>query len=286
MSRIFNPSFDANFIIWRGQGANSRSQNSATTREIASIISTGLQSSSSNYHDRLNLTCARHPHFSKLRSTSLAAWLAASEREFMNVMSKSRLQSLFFDNRPRIGKGQRGFRGLGLVDRRPKRSSDKTRLNVLRAKDISQVRAQLSIEQDNDASTLGANETHTRRDNKVGTEKQDDKVGTGGQDNKASIEGQDNNRIGDPGQDDKPGTGKRDDKAESDNEGAAEPATRACRTRAQRLLCRTFLFVPHSNIFVTFSSLEFVIGWLLSSGSITNSGLSVTSINRNASSSR
>ena len=42
MLRVINPSFYANFIVWRGQGANYGSQNSAAIREIASIMQIGL----------------------------------------------------------------------------------------------------------------------------------------------------------------------------------------------------------------------------------------------------
>lgn len=49
--RILNPSFDANVIVWRGQGTKRKSYNSAAVKRIASIMQTGLQSSNSNCYN-------------------------------------------------------------------------------------------------------------------------------------------------------------------------------------------------------------------------------------------
>ena len=138
----------------------------------------------------------------------------------------------------------------------------------MRAKDIWWVGAGPSKESDDDPVIEG-----------------DNKAGTGG-DNKADIGGQDEADIG---SDNDAGTGGRDDKAGTggqDSKGVAKPAARACYTGAQKLSRCAFLLAAHSNFFLTFSSLESIIGLLLSSGSIANSGLSVTSINNGASSSK
>ena len=60
MLRIFNPSFDANFIVWCGQNINSGFQNGITAREIAFIIRTGSQSNSFHCYDQLSLTGTKH----------------------------------------------------------------------------------------------------------------------------------------------------------------------------------------------------------------------------------
>lgn len=197
MLRVFNLCLDANFIVCHGQGINSKSQNNAVAREIAPIIQTGLRSSSSNCYDWLSLTGVGHSHSLKLGSTSLTAWFPANRREFMNVVSKGCLQSLFSGNRRRVGNGQRSSTGLGLVDWRPKNLSDKACWNLLGAEDIRQIKAKLSTKQDDNADT--------RRDNKAGIKK-DNKAGIRG-DNKAAIR-----KKGDEadmkGRDDKVGIGR------------------------------------------------------------------------------
>ena len=85
-------------------------------------------------------------------------------------MSKNRLQSLFLGNRSRFGNGQRGSGKLRLIERWPKDLFDKTYLNILRAEDVSQVRARPSTK-------YNAN-TGTRRD-KEASIGGDDKAGTG-----------------------------------------------------------------------------------------------------------
>ncbi len=189
----------------------------------------------------------------------------------MNAVSKSRLQSLFSGNGPRVGNGQRGSTGLGLVNWRPKGSSNKSCLNVLRAEDVRRVGAGPSTKQDDEAGigrddkagTRGDNKADIGRDIKPGTGEPDDKPGTGGQDKKPGIRGQDNklgiggrdgDGVGDPRRDNGVGTGGQGDK------GAAEPAVRAFYTRAQRLSHRIFLLAARSDTFLAFSSSESVIG--------------------------
>lgn len=132
------------------------------------------------------------------------------------------------------------------------------------------------------------------RDNGVGTEgdnragiREDDRTNTG-EDNKVGIER--DNKPGIRGSDDKPSTKGLDDKPgieRQDNKRAAELVVRVFRTRAQRLLYRVFLLATCSDTFLIFSSLESVIDLTLPSGSsIVNSGLSVTSTNDDAPSSR
>ncbi len=196
----------------------------------------------------------------------------------MNAVSKGHLQSLFSSNGPRVGNRQKSSARLGLVNRQPKSSSDKTCLKVLRAEDVRHVRAGLSTERDNKAGT--------RRDDGAGT-RGDDGADTGG-DNGAGIGGDDKPGIGGP--DDEPGTGGPDNEPGTggpDDKGAAEPAARAFHTGARRLSRRAFLLAAHSDTFLVFSSSESVIGPTSPSGfSIANSGSSVTSTNRGAPSSR
>ena len=77
----------------------------------------------------------------------------ACGREFINTVSKSCLQLLFSGNGPRIENGQRGSKSLKLDDWRPKSLSKKAHLNILRAEDMSQIKAGPSVEQNADAST-------------------------------------------------------------------------------------------------------------------------------------
>ncbi len=297
MPPVLNPSFYVNFIVWRGQGANSGSQNSAAVREIASIMQTGLRSSSSNCHNRLSLTGVGYPHSPKLKSTSSAACFPVSEREFMNIVSKGRLRSLFLSNGPRVGNGRRGSAGLRLVDRQPKRSSDsaaqtlmrlvdrqpkrssdKARLKVLRAEDVRRVRAGPSTERDDKAGTGGDDGAGIRGDDGAGT-RGDDGAGIGGDD-----------ELGIGGPDDKPGTGRLDNELSTggeDDEGAVEPAARAFHTGARKLLRRAFLLAARFYTFLVFSSSESVISQTsLLDSSIANSGSSMMSTNRGAPSSR
>ncbi len=206
----------------------------------------------------------------------------------MNAVSKGRLRSPFSGNGPRVGNGRRGSVGLGLVDRRPKGSSDKARLKVLRAEDVRRVRAGPSTERDDKAGTGGDDGAGTGGDDGAG-KGGDDEPGTGGPDDEPGTGGPDDKSgIGRP--DDEPGTGRPDDEPGTggrDDEGAAEPAARAFRTGARRLSRRAFLLAAHSDTFLAFSSLESVIGPTSPSGSsIANSGSSVTSTNRGAPSSR
>ncbi len=135
----------------------------------------------------------------------------------MNAVSKGRLQLLFSDNGPRVGNRQRDSAGLGLVDWRPKGSSDKAYLNVLRAEDVRRVGTGPSTEQDNKAGKRQDDGVGTREDNeagiggddkpstggpddKLGTGRRDDEPGTGGQDNKPGTGGRDSDGVGNPGQ--------------------------------------------------------------------------------------
>ena len=185
----------------------------------------------------------------------------------MNAMSKSRLRLLFLGNRPRIENRQRGYRELGLVDWRPKGSSDKTCLNVLRIEDVNQIRARPSSKQDNEAGIGGDNKAGIGKNDKTGIKKQDNKAGTR-RDNKMGIKRwdkkmgtkrQDNDGVGDPKQDNKTGIGKQDNQARPDDKRVAELVARTCHIKTQRLLHRIFLLAKHSNFFLTFSSLESVI---------------------------
>ena len=121
----------------------------------------------------------------------------------------------------------------------------------MRAEDVSQVGVRLSIKQDTDIGIGEDDKAGIGKDNKAGIRRQDDKAGIGQQDN---------NRVDDLGQDNKAGIERRDNKMGPDEKGVAEPATRACHTRTQRLLCRAFLLAAYSNRFLTFSFLESVIG--------------------------
>ncbi len=112
----------------------------------------------------------------------------------MNVVSKGSLRSLFSDNKPRVGNGQRGSTGLGLVYQWIKGSSDKARLNILRAEDVRRVEARSSTEQDDKAGTRGDNEAGIGGDNKPGKGRPDDKPGTRRRDNKLGTRGQDDKR--------------------------------------------------------------------------------------------
>ncbi len=156
----------------------------------------------------------------------------------MNAMSKNRLQLFFSGNGPRVGNRQRGSTRLGLVDRRPKNSFDKARLNILRAEDIRYVGARLStkrddkisIEGDDKAGTGGDNEVGIGGNNKPGTGGPDNEPGIGrlddepgirGQDNKLSTGGQDGDGVGYLGRDNGAGTRGRGDKR------VAKPTARA-----------------------------------------------------------
>ncbi len=94
----------------------------------------------------------------------------------MNTVSKNHLQLLFLSNRSRVKNGQKGSTRLRLVHWRPKSSSDKACLNVLRAEDVRRVGARLSIKRDDETSIRGDNGADTRRNNKADIER-DDKVG-------------------------------------------------------------------------------------------------------------
>ena len=187
----------------------------------------------------------------------------------MNAISKVRLRSVLLGNKPRGRTGQRG--SIRLVERR-QGSSDKARLNVLRSVDARWGGVGPSTGRSN----------KTARDLKTGAGTiQDDKgVGVPGR------AGRGNNQVGDPRQDDKgAGDPGQETEAGRDDKRAAEPAAGA-RTRAWRLSSRAFLLATRLFYFLIFSSSESVIGWPLSTGSIVRSGLSVTSTNRNAPSSR
>lgn len=96
----------------------------------------------------------------------------------MNAVSKSCLQLLFLGNGSRVGNGQKGFTELGLVDWRPKSSSDKAPLNVLRAENVRQVGARPIIERDNKVDIGGDDKAGTgRKGNEIG-KKRDNKAGT------------------------------------------------------------------------------------------------------------
>ncbi len=189
----------------------------------------------------------------------------------MNAVSKGRLQSLFLNNGPRVGNGQRGSAGLGLVDWRPKGSFDKACFNVLRAEDVRRVGARPSTEQDEEAGIGGDNGAGTGRDNEVGTGGdnepgtgglddepgtggRDEKPGTGGQDDKPGTRGRDGDGVGDLGHDNGAGTGGQGD------ERVAEPAASAFRIGAQRLSHRAFLLAARSDTFLALSFSESVIG--------------------------
>ncbi len=177
---------------------------------------------------------------------------------------KRPLAIAFLGQRAKSRKQIKGSAGLELVDWRPKGSSDKACLKVLRAEDVRRVGAGPSTERDDEAGTGGDDGAGTGGDDGAGTGK-DDKLGTGGPDDEPST----------GGPDDKLGIGG------PDNERAAEPVARAFRTGARRLSRRAFLLASRSNTFLAFSSSKFVIGPMLPSGSsIANSGLSVTSTNR------
>ena len=199
----------------------------------------------------------------------------ASERKFINNVSKSRLQLLFLDNRPRIENGQKGSGKLGLVDWRPKGLSNKVYLNIPRVRDVRQVKAgpnikrdnkvgirrdnKVGIGRDNKADTEGQdNKAGIRRDNKASKGRQDDKTGIG-KDNKAGTRRQNNNGMGNLAQNNKADIGRQDNKMGPDNKKAIQPAVRACCTKAQRLLCCAFLLATYSNLFFTFSFSESVI---------------------------
>ena len=134
ISFILNPSFDTNFNMWYSKSADSRNWNNAAARKNASIMYTGLQSSSFNCHNRLSLTSIEHAHSPKVKFTSLIAWFSANRREFINVMSKGCFRSVFLDNKSKVANRQRSFAKLGLRKwRRTKCSFDKAYLNILRA---------------------------------------------------------------------------------------------------------------------------------------------------------
>lgn len=116
----------------------------------------------------------------------------------MNVVLKSRLQSLFSDNRLRVGNRQKGSAELRLVDRQAKGFFNKACLNILRAEDVRQVGIRPSTEQDNKAGKGGDDKTGTRRDNEAGIGR-DNEAGIGEQNNKEGKGRQDDNRVGDLG---------------------------------------------------------------------------------------
>ena len=63
---VLNPSSNASFIGWQGQGAKVGSQNRAAARGIASIIQTDLRSKRPNCW--FNLTASRYLQPAKLKS--------------------------------------------------------------------------------------------------------------------------------------------------------------------------------------------------------------------------
>ena len=177
---------------------------------------------------------------------------------------------------------------MGLVERQCKGSSNKARLNFLRAEDIRWVRAEPSTIQDEKVGKRGDNKAGKRGQDKAGTRehtnagtRRQNKVGIGGEIkvgigrwNVTSTERWDELGIG--GRDDKTSIRRQDD------EEAVEPAASPCYIWIRRLLHCAFLLAAQFNHFLAFSSSEFVIGWLLSSGSITNFGSLVLSTNRGA----
>lgn len=170
---------------------------------LAFIMQTSLWSSSSNYHNRLNLIDAEHPYFIKLRSTSLATWLPMRRWEFMNVVSKSCLCLFFLGNGPRVGNEQRD--SMGPVEQWYKNSFDKARFHFLGAEDVRWLGAGLSTKRDNKVVPVPRWETRAEKGNLVarirtkndvvGIE-QDDKVGKRW-DNQAGKR-RDNNGVGNP----------------------------------------------------------------------------------------
>lgn len=242
----------------------------------------------------------------------------------MHFMIKSRLQSFFLSNKPRVENRQRDLVGLGLVKWRCESLFDKACLNILRTKNITWVGVEPSMEHNNKAGIWGDNKAGIgednkvgigrndkagirrrdkagrEKDNKVGTERQDkidtrgdNKVGTKrqnktgiGKNYKISIEGR--NKVG-TGEDNKADTEGRDNKAsieKQNNKKVTKLLARACHIRVERLLYYTFFLAMHSNFFLVSTFSQFIIDWSLSLSLIANSGLSVTLINRDVPSSR
>lgn len=98
----------------------------------------------------------------------MAVWLAIDRWEFINAMSKSYLQLFFWGNKPSIGNKQRGLKRLRLVAQKPKNLSDKACLYILKAQDVSWVRAGLSIKQDINVGIRGDKKVSARRDVETG----------------------------------------------------------------------------------------------------------------------
>ena len=86
-----------------------------------------------------------------------------NEQEFINAILKGCLHLLFLGNKPRVENEQKSF--IGLVERQRKYLSDKTYLNVLRAKNIRWVKVWLSIKQDNKVVRISGQEIKAERDN-------------------------------------------------------------------------------------------------------------------------
>lgn len=80
---------------------------------------------------------------------------------------------LFLSNGPRIGNGQRGFRGREMVNWQLNGLSDKIYLNILRIENISRVGARLSIEQDDKVGIRRDNKVDIRRNDKASTRRND-----------------------------------------------------------------------------------------------------------------
>lgn len=203
---------------------------------------TGLRSCNSNFHNQLILISAEYLYSSKLRSTSLVVWFSTSRRELKNVVSKSRLESLFLSNRLRVRNKQKTSSGLELVDWWPKDLSDKACLNILRVEDVKHVGVRLSTKQNYKASIQGddrvgikrGNKASIEKDNKIGIGERDNKPGIGGQDDKSDIRRQDDNELSNLRWDNKVGIRRQDNKK------VFESVARAFYIRVQRLLYRVF----------------------------------------------
>ena len=179
----------------------------------------------------------------------------------MNAVSKVSLRLLLSGNKPRSRNKQRDF--IWLIERRHKNWSDKAFLNILRAVN----------------ARWGGAGPRTGKGNKTA---KDPRFGAGIRQNNKALKvlkpaERDNGEVGD--------FNKRVRDLRQKDEKAAELAARA-RTEVRRLSSCAFFLVVWLFYFLTFSSLESVIGCPLSTGSIVRSGALVTSTNCKASSSR
>ena len=84
-------------------------------------------------------------------------------------MLKNHLQLVFLGKKLRAGKKQRNSARLELVKRWHKDLSDKTHLNVLKAKNVRWVGGQPSIERNDKASIRGNNTADIKKDDKLAT---------------------------------------------------------------------------------------------------------------------